>query len=96
MIQQARVPKELKQVYVAPLDKSGRDPTECANNRPIELLSPLINLRELIAARRMLPIVGNSYRPTHTPSSQQEVQRRFNLTLIFSPAEIGIKEDASI
>ena len=57
MIEGGYVPRKLRQFYVVPLDKAGKDPTRCANKRPIALLSPMIKLLELILVRRISPPV---------------------------------------
>ena len=55
MLAYNHIPELLRRFYVAPLDKPGKDPTECSNRRPIAVLRPLMKLLELALARRMLP-----------------------------------------
>ena len=63
MLERAYIPQEIKHFYVAPLDKTGKDPSLCAHKRPIALLSPLMKLLELVLVRRILPIVGEELSP---------------------------------
>ena len=59
MLETAIIPKNLKQFYIIPLDKPGKDPTSCGGKRPIALLPSLMKMLELIIVRRILPIVSD-------------------------------------
>ena len=55
MVEWDCIPTPVRRFYIVPLDKAGKDPSKCANKRPIALLSPMMKLLELILARRLLP-----------------------------------------
>ena len=74
VIERALIPGALKQLYVSPLDKPGKDPMDCNSKRPISLLSPLMKLVELLIVRRLLPQVE------HLLSSDQYAYQRARST----------------
>ena len=59
MVENDRIPGKLRRLFIVPLDKPGKDPTQCSNERPTALLSPMIKLLELVLARRIMPHVEN-------------------------------------
>ena len=63
MVTEACAPQAVRHLYEAPLDKPGRNPSLCENERPIALLSPLMELLELILDRRQLPVEEGKISP---------------------------------
>ena len=76
MIERIYIPGALKHLFVAPLDKPGKDPGVCNNKRPIALLNPLMKLVELVIVRRLLPLVE------HLLSADQYAYQRARSTEI--------------
>ena len=70
MFELNRFPQSLGHVDVAPLDKAGKDPAQCANRILVALWSPTMKLLELIIARRFLPLLEE-----RSPKSRYEYFR---------------------
>ena len=55
MAERNHIPVGLRSRYIGPVGEAGKDPSSCANRRPIALLSRLIKLMKLALVRRMTP-----------------------------------------
>ena len=88
MKENATIPEKLRRFYIVPLDKPGRDPKECKNERPIALLSPKIKLLELVMVRRQHPLAQ-----ARLPTDQYAYQRASSTEILLSDLNRFVEEN---
>ena len=64
-VRTGNIPKPMRLIRLAPLDKPGKDEHRCASKRPISLINTLTKIIETVAYNRVIHAVEAAFHPAH-------------------------------